>query len=323
MIVKLSSLEEALAYLATYAGGAEADADADAPNVEFDGELSQLRIDIDGERYHATIPGELARGLWEYQEGLYKAVAFALYGVEDIRRLTGAQRREFELVFKVAEGSTDLIAPLTEFFKKLGEGFLTMESKHKACVLVAIAVVLTAGWGATHIIESQSSVKKDEIKATLDIRKEEEKTRQFEVLGRVAAGNAVVSTFSKASEEGARSIVRSAPDARNVRVGRINIDRAEIEEVNQRALKEKATASIIQEDFRVFGAYARDASATKYFLVRQDGAEFSVVVSHDDHAPADLEKIWAAARDRKPISMEVNLTLIRGVIRTAQIVKLL
>ena len=319
MVVKLSSLEDALDYLAAYAG----DKETEAPDVEFDGELSQLKIDIEGDRFHASVPGELARGLWEYQEGLYKAVAFALYGAEDIRRLTVAQRREFELVFKVAEGSTDLIAPLKVFLKKLGEGFFTMESKHKAYVLVAIAVVVATGWGAAHIIESQSSVKKDEIRATLVTQQEQEKTKHFEVRGRVAMANNVVSTFSKASEEGARSIVRSVPDARNVRVGRTNIDRNEIEEVNQRVSKEKATADIIQEDFRVFGAYARDASATKYILARKDGTEFSVLVSHDDHAPADLEKIWSAARDRKPISMEVNLTLIRGVIRTAQIVKLL
>ena len=196
-----------------------------------------------------------------------------------------------------------------------------MDSKHKAYVLVAVAVMLSTGWAATSIIESQATVKKDEIKANLTIRQEEEKTRQFEVLGKVASANNVVAAFAKASEEGARSVVRSTPDAENIKIGRAKINRLDIEEVNQRAVKDKATADIIQEDFRVFGAYAKDASATKYVLARKDGTEFAVLVSHDDHPASDLEKIWAAARDRKPISLEVNATIIRGTIKAAQIVK--
>lgn len=319
MSVTVSTLEDALQFLSDYAGEKE----SEAPDVIFEGEIAQIRIDIDGARYHSTIPGELARGLWEYQEAMYKAVAFALYGVEDIRRLTNAQRHEFELLFEVKDGSTDLIAKLKDFLAKLGEGFLTMDSKHKAYVLVAVAVMLSSGWAATAIVESQAAVKKEEIKAQLIVRQEEEKTRQFEVLGKVANANSVVATFSKASEEGARSIVRSTPDATKIKIGRAKIDRSDIEEINQRSPKDKATAEIIQEDFRVFGAFARDASATKYVLARRDGTEFTVIVNHEDHSPADLEKIWAAARDRKPISLEVNATLIRGAIRAAQIVKVL
>lgn len=86
---------------------------------------------------------------------------------------------------------------------------------------------------------------------------------------------------------------------------------------------EKSTAEIVREDFRVFGTYAKDVGTTKYTLARKDGSEFTVVVSHDDHKPEDLEKIWAAARDRKPIALEVNLTIQRGAIRAAQIVRVL
>lgn len=319
MSLTLSTLEDALAYLAEYSG----DKEQDSPDIVFAGELAEIRVDISGERYHSSIPAELARGLWEYQEAMYKAVAFALYGVEDIRRLTQAQRMEFELVFRVGEGSTDIFAALSDFLGKLGGGFLTMDSKHKAYVLVAIAVVLTSGWAATTIAESQSAIKKEEIKAQTTIQQEHEKTRQFEVLAKIATTNAVVNTFSKASEEGAKAVVRSVPDAKEVKIGRVKISRSDIEEVNARASKEKATAEIIQDDFRVFGAYARDASATKYILAGRDGTEFSVVVSHEDHTAAELDKIWAAARDRKPLSLEVNLTLIRGAVKTAQIVKVL
>lgn len=319
MTKTISTFEEALSYLAEFSDGRE----EYAPNVIFEGEVSNIALDVSGTRYHSSIPGELARGLWEYQEAIYKAVSFALYGVEDIRKLTTAQRQDFELVFTVSEGSTGLMAPLKDFLTKLGEGFLTMDSKHKAYTMVAIGVILTLGYAATNIVESSSTVKKDDIKATLAIRQEEEKTKQFEVIARLASVNQVAAGFAKASEDGARSIVRSAPDATHIKLGRAQLNRSDIEEVNQRAVKEKASAQIIQEDFRVFGTQSRDASATRYLLARKDGTEFSVVVSHDEHTAVDLEKIWSAARDRKPIALEVNATIVRGAIRAAQVVKVL
>lgn len=315
MTVVLSTVEEGLAFLVEYSHLEE------VPDVVFDGELSQIRIDISGPRYHATIPGELARGLWQFQEAIYKAVADALHGREDIRQLA-ARRSDFELVFEVGDQSTDFIAKLKDFFAKLGEGFVTMDSKHKTVVLVAIAVLLAGGLGATSVVESQASVKKEEIKAGLAIGQEQEKTKQFEVLAEVARHHEAVAPFAKAAEEGARAIVRSVPDAKSVTLGRAKLNEGDIAEVNARAGKEKASAEIVTEEFRIIGVIAKDASSTKYILLRsKDAAEFAVTVNHDDYEAAVLDKIWAAARQRKPVTLEINLTLIRNTIRAAQIVK--
>jgi hypothetical protein len=324
--VQIATVGEALNFLEAYQNAEE----GTTPTVSFAGEMAELHINVDGARYNATIPAELARGLWEYQEAIYKAVAFALYGVEDIRKLTWEQKSQFELVFAVAEGSTDLMAPLKEFFGKLGEGFLTMESKHKAVVLVAIAVVLALGWGAHAVIESSTAAKKEEV--LLQIEQERSKqqaqagqqtTKQIEIMAGLVKEAAVVGNFAKANEEGTRAIARRAPDANQIKVGRARMSSDEIQEVNRRSQMERATAEIVEEDFRVFGTYARDASATKYTLARRDGSEFNVVVNHDDLPSGDLEKIWAAARDRKPIALQMNLTLLRGKVTSAQVVRVL
>lgn len=316
-ITVLSSLEQALAYLDRYAENK-----ADAPEVEFEDELSRVSIHIDGERYDSSVPAELARGLWEYQEAIYRAVALTFYGASDIRRLTSEQQQQFELVFKVKHGSTDLTAHLDKFLKILGDGFLTMDSKHKAYVLVAIAIVLGTGYTVPNIVESQSKIKQEEFKANAQISIEQEKTRQFEVFGR-AINDGAAAAFKKASEEGARAIVNRSSDAKKVSIGRVNLDRTDIEEVNQRATKEKATAEIIQDDFKVHGTNSRDAGSTRYILAMSNGAEFPVVVNHEDVSSTDLEKIWAAARDRKATGLEVNITYHRGAVRSAQIIKVL
>lgn len=317
MTIKLNTLEDALSYLAEHSENQE-----NAPDVEFGDELASLSIHIDGERYKSSVPSELARGLWEYQEAIYKAVASTLYDVEDIRKLTTTQREQFELVFKVGNGSTDLKANLTAFLGKLGEGFLTMDSKHKAFVLVLIAVVLTTGYAAVTVLDSQSKTKLEDIKATTLIAQEREKTKQFEVLAN-AVNQGAAAAFNKASAEGAKAIVSHTSDADKIKIGRTVINRSEIKEFNQRATKEKATAEIVQESFRVFGAYAKEASSTRYILARPDGTEFPVTVVHDDLSADELEKIWSAARDRKLIGLEVNLTHHRNSVKSAQIVKVL
>jgi len=80
MTVALKSVEEALDYIAKLQHG-----QADDFAVMFDGELKALHINVDGPKYHSSVPAELARGLWEYQEALYRAAAFAITGTDDIR----------------------------------------------------------------------------------------------------------------------------------------------------------------------------------------------------------------------------------------------
>lgn len=51
--------------------------------INFEGNLAVFKVVITGDHYHGTVPGELARGIWEYQEAIYRAVAFALYDGPD------------------------------------------------------------------------------------------------------------------------------------------------------------------------------------------------------------------------------------------------
>jgi hypothetical protein len=288
-------------------------------DIKFGDLFAQVEIDIEGRNYHSTVPAELARGLWEFQEALYKAVAFALYGVEDGRRLTRPQREQFELIFSVSKGSTQLSASIKELLSGLATAFETMESKHKAGTLVAIAVVLVVGYGAVQLLDNKP-VQIEQIKASLAATQEAEKTRQFKIVAE-AAGEATVVSFAKASEKGSRAIVESARDADKIKIGRVRMGRSEIDEVTQRAARDRATATIVVESFTVLRVEPKEGSLTRFLLQRPDGTEFLAILQDDELDAADVQLIWDAARSRKLIELEITLTTMRNAIRSATILR--
>ncbi|WOD18665.1 hypothetical protein [Paraburkholderia kirstenboschensis] len=319
MTVKLETVGDAIDYIsANLARPGDA-----AEEIAVEGDLAKLSIHIEGENYHGSFPGEFARGLWEFQEAIYNAVAFSLYGVEDIRRLTAEQKDDFKIVFELQNGSLDIAAMLTTFFEKFAEGISKMDSKHKAITVATVALIIASAYGAVQVVEANADVKKAEVEAHLKIDQEHERTEQFRVITQAIAGNKVAAQFSKATEEGARSIVKRAQGATEVRVGAVTFDKDEIDEVNQRAAKEKASAQILTDEFVVVRVETRDSNMTKLILASAKTGEFSAIMQDEEFDADQINKLWSAIRNREKIQLEVNATYIRSNIRSAQIVKVL
>ncbi|ONN64798.1 hypothetical protein [Herbaspirillum sp. VT-16-41] len=314
--VLLSTVGEALEFLSQV----ENHEDVDLNEIQFGGSLATLSINVRGNRYHSTIPSELARAMWELQSELYRAVALALYGIDSARRLTDEEKRRVELVFKVEEGSSDLKASLTELIKALAQGITTMDSRHKAITVIATVLVLATGYGAVSAIENDSSVKKDQIKVEHDLSIEREKTKQFELIANAARGNPVVSRFSQATEEGARSIIKGAPDADSIKVGAVKFDGAEIQEANQRNPRERSYAEMIKGEFVIVRIEKKDSAVTKVVVANSAYPEFSVSIFDEDIDPDSLDRLWSAARNHRKIELEINASMLRNQVQRALLI---
>ena len=311
----ISTPEEALAFLA--GAGTEATFDLSGP-------LAALHIEVDGSRYHSTLPGELARGIWDLQESLYKAAAFALIGTDDIRRLSATQRQQLELVFTVKAGSTDLLASLETFFAALGEGFKTMDGPNKAKVIIAIAVIVAGYLWGDSLLDGYYTHQGRLLDAQTRQAESQHENDRLKIVRDMVAEHPAVARFDEAMDAGARAITRGAQDASSLRIGPQQIDSAQIQYVNQRAARVPSTSATVTEAFAVFQADTHSHESTKYMLGRPDGTEFAVTVIHESLSPDDLEKLWAAARQRRRIELEVTITTNKdGVVRNAQIISVL
>jgi hypothetical protein len=313
--ITLSSVDDALAYLTAYS---EAE---DGPEVVFAGDLAHLHAKIEGADYHGTIPGELARGLTELQDAFYRAAAFALHGDDRINRLTVDERENFELVFSVKQGSSEIDASLGDIWKKLGDGFIKMKSEHRRTVLIVIALAFALGWGGPKLYETHAEIEKAKIEATAEKDRDVEKTRQMTLFAQLAARIPAAERFEKAGGEGARAVIKGAKDADSITLNRAHFDKVAIEEINQRAAKDKAEPKVFTSEFRIVGLESRDRSL-KVWLEARGIKQFSVIIGDDDDADADLlHAIWSAARERKLITLEISATYIRGQMKTAQVVR--
>ena len=311
----ISTLAEALAFLAS--------PDYDA-TIELTGALAQLHIEVDGARYHSTMPGELARGIWDLQEALYKAAAFALTGSDDIRRLSAPQRQQLELVFVVKDGSTDLLASLQGFFTALGEGFKTMDDRTKAKTLIAIAAIVTGYLWGDSLLEGYFTQQGRLLDAQARQALSDGENARLKIVRDMIAEQRTVARFDEAMDAGARAIARGAQDASSLRIGPQQIDSAQIQYVNQRAARVPSTSVTVTESFAVFQADTHSHESTRYMLGRPDGSEFAVTVIHEAFSADDLEKLWTAARQRQRIELEVTITTNKdGVVRNAQIISVL
>lgn len=316
-MVTLNTVEEAIACLARLQNG------EDIGKVEFAGELADLHIKVDGEKYHATVPGELARGIWRFQAEVYEAAAYALTGQSDVRKLTSEQRSDLELIFKVKEGSSDFLATLGRLFERLGDGFTNMDDAHKTRTLILIALIIAGGYGFGKGADVFRDIRKDQEATALAEVRESAQTEQLKIFAEAIAQSKVAQRFDQAMTNGVRDIARSAPEATEIKAGRTIMDADDIQELNKRAPRVNSTADVLDLQFRIFKVDVRDVGTAKYVLAGLDTGEFVATLNESDFTKEELAKILAAAQNREDIRLAVVVTRRHGEIRSAQIAQVL
>lgn len=313
MTIQIATVEEAAAYLERLVAGENPD------DFSLTGEMDVLHIMIDGAKYHSSVPGELARGLWQYQEQIYAAASLALHGSRDIRKLTADERDALELVFEVKAGCSDFKASIGKLIEKIGESIVTMDNATKKKIILCIAGLLVVGYMGQAGIAASADVYKDSNKKEQAVLIEAERTKQFEIFAKAMSGNKVVDGFKEASVEGGKAIVRSASDAQEIEIGRTNLDQDDIEALNSRSPKTRSESEVLDQDFRIFQVNVRNEGTMKYVLAGPGTGEFVATMDESQFSGEDLTKVLSAVQERKRVRLEVVIARANGVIRSAQI----
>lgn len=187
--------------------------------IRFDG-WPALGIEIEGDRYHSSLPTGVLKALVDYQAAINRAYASIAYG-KSAKSLTEDDRKDVELVFEVHEGCTDTAAPLWESLTRLGEKAVErMTGKHLVITVLGAALIGSVTYGSVHWMDTQAAIAADATKQ----RMVEQILTQNEHLAQLQAD------VSKA----AMGLVKGAYDANRISYGDVELSKPQIEAINQR-----------------------------------------------------------------------------------------
>ncbi|AWB32393.1 hypothetical protein [Orrella marina] len=298
--------------------------------IIFSGDIGSLTIEVDGENYRATVPGAFARGIWGFQEEIYRATAFALYGTEDLRRLTKADYDRFNLIFSVSNGCSNLDAQTSGFLSELAKGLSNMDDTKKLKAIISVAIVLATGYTVTSIggaylehkaskAQTTSSSESEKARLAADVEKERERTKQIEAL---VGASPVSSRFGEAAANGAKQVVKSVPDATEASIGNTVFSRPEILEINARSARESSDNLVLKQEFKIMGFRRVEGSDIAKFTLTSSAGEIPALLDMTEEGPftkEQLKQFWSAAEYHTPIFLHVQTKAVGGQIKQAWI----
>lgn len=250
-----------------------------------------LHIKVDGKCYNSSFPASFAQSLVEIQNNFYRAISFALFGEENLKRLTAEKRKQYELVFVVSKGSTEVESDYKQSLIQLCRDMLKdMPPTTKAVTLIALAGVLAGTVVMYRYIDHLS-----------ETDKENQQTARL------------VKTIDKLAENQERNIAAILKGARDADTATINgrtFDREAIIEANQRADRVPQSSDSVKNVFRIVTANTREqGSIDKFTLTAAGTGEFTAIFDEDNFTQEQIDKVWTAIKNKQPV--ELSLTLVK------------
>lgn len=320
----LSTVDEAIAHLKLLrTAGVDADTE-----LKFAGELSNLQFVFEGPGFKHAIPGDLAKGIATYQEQIYRAAKYALYGRDGRFQLTIDQRKAFELVFVVNDGCTELLASVGKIVEALAAGVTGMDSTTLAIVIILVVLILVGGYVAIKIHDGIQNTKQKKIEedgrntgldAAAKIASDMAKS-QLEVVRALTADGkfAVAKRFEVAQEAGVKEILKSVPQATEVEVNGVEFDSDDIREIKRRARRSKSAYEEVTLSCKVFvdtNQIPSRLTISSPELPNEVKADWP-----DDIDEGKDAMLWDAIRSGTRIMLELGYTVLNGVAKTGVVI---
>ncbi len=299
----ISTLEEAIDFL-------NKNSDKEKIKVNLSGELKTLSIEIEGPLFKGKLTGELARGLSEFQDEIYRAARYSLLG--DIGRLTNAQKEVFELSIEVKEGCTLVNIDLGKLAEGLSNTFQNMTPGEFTIFAVAVVAVLSGAWVGSHWLAEHYKAKKE-------LAGDAEETKRLEIFSsaieKIVNENPKLKRFSEAGANGIREIATHATGATSITVGRVELDEEALSNLRRRAPRTSSESLHEVGLFRVFSIDGKDGPFKMTIAGTVIDGEFDVEFEKSDFSQEQIQALTNALTDRTLVKLEVKALKLRDKIR--------
>ncbi len=321
---------------------------ADEISLDFgDATWAKVHLNFKGDIFHQTVTASMMRGMVEYQAAFYRTAALLIKNDARTNRLTDQEKDDLELVFKVQEGSSDLVANAAEQFKDvLGKCVDKMSGKQ---ALTAVLVVALLFFGSPQVanylnndvdktrIETafkeenariEAETKRQEVASTerrdtLQVIKDlvHENKRKTDLLEQSYKTSEAAKRVGELSRDAVEEILRNSSKADEVTIQGVTLKGNLIREIT-RSQRSSSKEVIIKDQFLVVGVESEDDYSFVVRLERVSTGEVIVATLEDPLLSAKHHNaIQQAEWRRRAVMVHISARQVGDSYKDAKILR--
>lgn len=289
----------------------------------------------------------MMRGMVEYQSAFYRIAALLIRDDARTSRLTDQEKDDFELIFKVNEGSSDLNADAADQLQNvLGKCVDKMTGKQ---VLAGIIVVALLFFGSPQVAnylnndvekarieaalkeetvrleaaakqrEVESTERRDTLRLITDLV--EENKKKTELLEKAYKESEIARRAGELSREAVDEILRNSSKAEEVTIQGTTLKQTLIREIT-RSQRSRSKDVVIKDQFLVVGVESEDDTNFTVRLERATTGEVIVATLEDPLLSAKHHKaIQQAEWRRRAVMVHISARLVGDTYKDAKILR--
>ncbi|MEA5113064.1 MAG: hypothetical protein VB050_03475 [Geobacteraceae bacterium] len=283
--------------------------------IDF-GDWPEFSFRMEGAKYNSSLTTKMMDALIDLQRNIYRSYA-KLYYDDANKRLTEAEKQKLEIMVQVFPGSTGLKAKLAEIAKQFTQGAINkMEAKHFVIVLTTGILCLTGQTMWKNYLNVQGEAKNVNAKVALS----KEETRRMEIFRDAMVQVSHVSAQKADAEEFYNKVLKSAVSSEQVHVAGQIIKKEQLLQL-VRGSRSTSQEICLNGVYRILRVDSSKPGVFKVDVQDEKGKKFpaildeSVLITKEQNRKLLQEAEWM----KKPISLMIDGTEVRGEITTAKI----
>lgn len=306
------------------------------PKVEFKN-WPKFEMNVKGDIYKSTITPNLMKGFLELQTAINKSYALARYSASS-RNLKDSDREELQLLLQVKDGSSDFFAKLYEQIDKIGDAFMSMDSKDKLKAMLIIGLFVVGGISYNSYLDNKVELRALDVQAIVHEADRNERLETLKLATRQVTPETerAQAIYTKAVEEYPEiksmegyvaqaydKLLSGASDADSVNIQGRTLPGSAVQEISS-SKRQAAEGDTVTGVYKILGV---DHSIDAHYKFKlQDvlrSEEFSATLPKDGAHVTDmmLDILQDAEWNNKVILLKITTKNLRGKITSATIEK--
>lgn len=302
--------------------------DCDKSILDFSqADWAKFDVKLTGDAFHQSITAATMRGFIEFQNAIYHSIGLIIHNDKRISLFSENEKEQFELVFKVKDGSSEVSADGKESIvamagKLVGSAVNNMDGKQTMIAVIVIALSFFGTKSLDFYVEKSFAGKKETEMTDLIKSLSASDTKKMEIMERASKLVPNVSDITERRDDAVDSIIKSTSRSDSISIQGKELS-ADVVGSIRRSSRRKAENTIIDGVYYVVGVDTTDDHSFRVTLEgRDDGGETVSAEVEDKIIFANAHKaIQAAQWQRRPLRVRMSARLIGTEIRNAKIIK--